>query len=70
MWTDDRCAELEQLRQLLRDVSAINNGSHCLERIARCIEIADALQQTDFTGRRSFYGFVEDLAIADRSARK
>lgn len=69
MWTDDRCAELDQLRTLLREVSAIDNGNHCLERIARCIRLADSLTAFD-TGRRVFVGFLEDLAIADRSARK
>ena len=34
-WDESRCKELEAFEQLLREVSSINNASHCLERIAR-----------------------------------
>ena len=66
-WTDDRCAELDDFRDLLHEVSSINSGSHCLERIARCIAIAERLQRGDLdTGRRGFWQFVQEQAIRDR----
>lgn len=66
-WTDERCTELQRLERLLREVSSINSGSHCLERIARCMELSDALTRTDFSsGRPSFLQWLTELAMIDR----
>lgn len=57
-----RLEEMEELRTLLREVSAINNGSHCLERIKKCIGIADKLQECDRkAGVKSFVDFISDI---------
>ncbi len=69
LWTNDRCKELEALRSLLCEVSTINRGSGCIERIQKCIELADRLQQFDLdSGRESFWYFLHAQAIADRQA--
>lgn len=68
-WTDDRCQELDELGTLLREVAAINNGSNCIERIQRCIALADKLKRDDlFKCRDSLHSFLRGLAIADRSS--
>ena len=62
-WTQDRLDELETLRTLLNAVGAINKGSHCLERIQLCIDLADQLSENDFlTPRKSFLSFLGDQA--------
>ena len=67
-WDDSRCDELESFGLLLYEVSMINNGSHCLERIARCIELARGLQRSDLgIEHPSFRGFLNSLALADRN---
>lgn len=68
VWTDDRCEELDNLGELLRSVASINSGSGCLERIARCIDLAGSLLYEDLNrGRESFYHFTRRLAIEDRT---
>jgi hypothetical protein len=68
-WTDDRCKELEELGTLLREVASINHGSNCLERIKRCIALAEKLDRDDlFKCRDSLHNFLRGLAIADRSS--
>ena len=67
-WTDDRANELEMLRQLLIEVQSINRGSHVLERLRKCIDLAETLDRVDLAKRHdSFYGFLRDLCIDDRS---
>lgn len=67
-WTEDRCKELDELGTLLREVSSINHGSNCLERIARCIALAEKLSRDDlFKCRDSLHNFLRGLAIEDRS---
>lgn len=67
-WTDDRCKELDELGTLLREVASINHGSNCLERIQRCIALAEKLSRDDlFKCRDSLHNFLCGLAIADRS---
>jgi hypothetical protein len=71
IWTDDRIAELENFERLLREVESINSGSHCLERIGRCIELAHRLTgvaRPVLDPRPTFREFLRDLAIADRTA--
>lgn len=66
-WTDDRCAELDALSTLLREVSTIDRGSGCLQRIAKCIDLAESLSKTDFaTARPGFSRWLEELAVKDR----
>ena len=68
-WTDDRCKELDELGTLLREVAAINHGSNCLERIQRCIALAEKLGRDDlFKCRDSLHTFLRGLAIEDRSS--
>jgi hypothetical protein len=68
-WTDERCKELDELGTLLREVAAINHGSNCLERIQRCIALAEKLNRDDlFKCRDSLHKFLRGLAIADRSS--
>ena len=74
-WTESRCAELLALERLLSDVSMINSGSHVLQRIARCIEAAEALRSTDYgSGRSNFMLFLNKEAtrafLASRTARE
>ncbi len=67
-WTEDRWAELCELRTLLNEVRQINNGSDCLGRIARSIETAERLTRPDFrTPRKSFMLFLEDMAVESQS---
>lgn len=67
-WTDDRCAELEIFQTLLREAASINSGSHCLERIARVIDLAARLDASDYKFcRSSFRQFLIELAIAERA---
>ena len=67
-WTDERCKELDELGVLLREVAGINRGSNAIERIQRCIEIAEKLDRDDIvSGRDSLRTFLRRLAIADRS---
>lgn len=65
-WDNGRCAELEMFESLLRELSSINSGSHCLERIARCIELGGKLSSFDLSARINFKQFLHALAIADR----
>jgi hypothetical protein len=70
-WDAARFSELGTLQRLVREVSTINRGNHCLERIAECIELAEKLDATNFrTGRRSFIGFLDNLAITASQAMK
>lgn len=66
-WDNSRCDELRALELLVREVKSINSGSHCLERIARCIELATQIDATDYTtGRDGFVRWLHAQAIADR----
>lgn len=68
-WDDSRREELESFETLLRELSSINGGSHCLERIARCIAIGESLNAFDLsTARMNFKQFLRSLAIDDRGA--
>lgn len=67
-WTDDRCAELELLGTLLREVASINHANNCLSRIARCIDLAERLSRDDLVAcRNSLLSFLRAQAIDDRS---
>lgn len=66
-WDDDRCAELEMLQRLVREVSSINSGNRCLQRIAECIEMAEKLNSTNYdTARPGLVRWLHELAIEDR----
>lgn len=65
-WDEGRHDDLKALQRLIREVGSINTGSHCLERIARCIELAETLDRSDYrTGRMTFLNFLTELAIAE-----
>ena len=68
-WDESRCKELEAFEQLLREVSSINNASHCLERIARCIEFGASLDKFSMQ-RPNFRTFIRQLAIDDMAAKR
>lgn len=66
-WDDERCAELEMLQRLVREVASINSGNRCLQRIADCIDMAEKLNGTNYdTGRSGFVRWLYELAIDDR----
>lgn len=66
-WTDDRIAELKQLRSLLSECGSLNNGSGVIQRMERIIELAKILTETgeDFT-RVDFMRFLTERAREDR----
>lgn len=67
VWTDDRCQELDDLGTLLREVASINSGSGWIDRIERCIALAEKLNRDDLLkSRDSLHSFLRGLAIADR----
>jgi hypothetical protein len=51
-WPQDRIEELLVLQDLLQEVRSINNGSGALERIARCIALAEKISHTDLVNCR------------------
>jgi hypothetical protein len=58
-WPEDRLKDIETLQLLLREVRTIDNGSHVIERLQRCIALADKLADTDYqSGRASFTQFL------------
>ncbi len=68
-WDKARCEELKTLRLLLQEVRDIDNGNRCLDRIARCIQMADSLCAFDLnSGRRNFIDFLTCVAIDGRVA--
>lgn len=46
-WPEHRIKELQSFHELLREVTMINHGTHCLERVARCIDLAEKLRDLD-----------------------
>lgn len=67
VWDELRCEEYGLLETLLSEVSALNRGSHAIERMQKCIEIAERLNRTNLdSGRMSFCAFLRDLARKDR----
>ena len=69
-WDGSRIVELNKLRELLIEVTTINRGSHAIERIQKCEELAEDLWNSDLdSARPSFHQFLTDLAIKDRSAQ-
>lgn len=68
-WTNKRCEDLEKLERFLADIRGINNGSSFLEKVARCILLADELSTTDWVSdipKQHFVAFLNDCAICDR----
>jgi hypothetical protein len=70
-WTDERCCELAELQQLVSVAGSMNRGSNVVEKIKLLEELAAKLQMSDLrNGRGSFMSFLNDLAIADREAKR
>lgn len=68
IWTDDRCAELDSLRELLWKVSGLNSGSGVVQKIIDCEQIARRLLETDYSApKESFIGFLDKQAIRERA---
>jgi hypothetical protein len=58
-WNKSRRKELAILQELLREVSSINSGNYCLERIKSCIDMAEKLSRSSLEKpRRSFMTFL------------
>lgn len=70
-WTDERAEQLKLLVELLHEASQINYSSGVIKRLSRLAELADALTTDSITGSKtSFLGFVRQLAIDERMAKK
>ena len=66
-WPADRREELRVLRQLVTEVRAINCSSGVLDRLLRCIELADKLDRLEFdTPRQSFLQFLAAEATKEK----
>ena len=66
-WPEDRLDELDLLQLLVNEVQSINRGSHVIERLTRCIELAEKLDRTDYgKGRHSLMAFIRDVSRGDR----
>ena len=48
-WSEARWKQLFELEKLLNEVTMINHGSQALDRIQRCIEIAQKLRHDDLS---------------------
>lgn len=58
-WNKSRRKELAMLQELLREVASINSGNCCLERIRRCIGMAEKLHLSSLEKpRKSFMSFL------------
>jgi len=58
-WPPERREQLKVLDRLLRETSSIDDGNHCLMRIAECIAMAKDLSASNlFDGRDSFMTFL------------
>ena len=69
-WDDSRCEELTDFGVLRSEVAALNKGSHVIERMRRCIEIAERLNRTYILiPRESFNQFLKRLAIKERTCK-
>lgn len=65
-WPNERFEELQNFRQLLNDVKSINSGSNVLERIHRCIKLAEQLDHSDMIKpRASFVQFLTTISSGD-----
>lgn len=67
VWDESRCKEYEMLETLLSEVSSLNRGNHVIERMQKCIDIAERLNSTNLdSGRMCFRGFLHRQIIKDR----
>ena len=68
-WPEDRWTELVELRDMLGELRQINNGSGAIQRLLKCVEVAQKLTTTDYRGcRKSFLLFLEDRALPRQPA--
>jgi hypothetical protein len=68
-WTDDRAEQLQELRNLLAMVSALNHGNHFLENVKFCIKTAECLQESHDL-HPSFISYLEKICVAEREKGK
>lgn len=62
-WPEFRLAQFDMMVELIREVSAMNRANCILERMKKCIELADRLDRFDMDLRKSsFVQFLKDLA--------
>ena len=54
VWDESRCKEYELLCRLLNELTLIDRGSSCLQRIRSCIEMSERLNNTDCGHRRGW----------------
>lgn len=63
-WTIDRREEVTKLQTLLSELTTINHGSGAIQRLERCIQLAEELRHSDLRNHRSsFPQFLTDLAL-------
>jgi len=68
-WTDDRAEQLQELRDLLAMVSALNHGNHFLENVQWCIKTAQRLQESHDL-HLSFISYLEKICVAEREKER
>ncbi len=62
-WDEHRWKQLFSLETLLNEVTMINSGSHCLERIQKCIALAEELRSDPAMLRMSLPSFLKEKAL-------
>jgi hypothetical protein len=66
IWTKHRIKQLEQLKQLIYEASAINKGNMVIERMKKVIGLAEALGSSDrLRARASFIRFLEEESFKE-----
>ena len=67
-WPLDRREEVEKMRDLIRMIASIDNGSGFIGCLEHCIELADSLQRSRIVhGRVSFVQFISDKATGEQA---
>lgn len=69
-WTKGRLRELAELHDMLGELRQINYGSGAIQRLLKCVQVAQELSTTDYSvPRKSFLLFLEDMARPDHPAK-
>ena len=66
-WPEDRRKDIETLQRLLNEVVMINNGGCVIERLTKCIELAEKLKAADYSiPREPFVQFLIKQACGEK----
>lgn len=65
-WTDERCAQLENLQRVLRTVADANSSNNFLVKMTEASEIAQQLLGGPFP---AFVSFLQGIAIHERTKK-